>query len=75
MIQPEFSAVVVVAGDRLNLYHLQQAAELIDVGTWQIALKNAIKDYLPGIEPPAPANDAMNGSDLARARMAPKAPH
>ncbi|NSL20585.1 hypothetical protein [Agrobacterium tumefaciens] len=59
-----------VAGDRLNLYHLQQAAELIDVGTWQIALKNAIKDYLPEVEPPAPANDAMTGPKLAR-----KAPH
>lgn len=55
-----------VAGDRLNLYHLQQAAELIDVGTWQIALKNAIKDYLPEVEPPAPANDAMTGSKPAR---------
>ncbi|WCK15370.1 hypothetical protein G6L41_017240 [Agrobacterium tumefaciens] len=59
-----------VAGDRLNLYHLQQAAELIDVGNWQIALKNAIKDYLPEVEPPAPANDAINGSKPAR-----KAPH
>ncbi|NTC86208.1 hypothetical protein [Agrobacterium tumefaciens] len=55
-----------VAGDRLNLYHLQQAAELIDVGTWQIALKNAIKDYLPEVEPPAPANDALKGRKLTR---------
>jgi hypothetical protein len=45
-----------VAGDRLNLYHLQQAAELIDVGTWQIALKKAINEYLPTVAPPPPAN-------------------
>ena len=55
-----------VAGDRLNLYHLQQATELIDVGTWQIALKNAIKDYLPEVDPPAPANDALTGSKMTR---------
>lgn len=49
----------VVAGDRLNLYHLQQAAELVDVGTWQIALKRAIKEFLPETEVPAAANDGV----------------
>lgn len=45
-----------VAGDRYDLYHLQQRAQLIDIGTWQIALKKAINDYLPVVSPPEPAN-------------------
>jgi len=55
-----------VAGDRLNLYHLQQAAELIDVGTWQIALKRALKEYLPAVTPPSSANDTHEGEARTR---------
>ncbi|WP_332304724.1 hypothetical protein [Rhizobium sp. GR12] len=55
-----------VAGDRLNLYHLQQAAELIDVGTWQIALKKAINEYLPTVTPPPSANDLNEGEARSR---------
>ncbi|XUY31372.1 hypothetical protein RMR10_011830 [Agrobacterium rosae] len=46
-----------VAGDRSDLYHLQASNELVDVGTWQIALKSAIKQYLPEVTPPQPNND------------------
>lgn len=48
-----------VAGDRYDLYHLQQRAQLIDIGTWQIALKKAINAFLPDVSPPTPVNDTF----------------
>lgn len=59
LIEPDLSAVPVVAGDRYDLYHLQQIAQLIDVGTWQIALKKAISSFLPNVSPPPAVNDTL----------------
>jgi hypothetical protein len=35
-----------VAGDRSSFYHLLETGHLVDFGTWQIALRGAIGQYL-----------------------------
>ncbi len=59
LMSSELSVIKLVAGDRYDLYHLQQIAQLIDVGTWQIALKKAISSFLPNVSPPPAVNDTL----------------
>lgn len=44
-----------VAGDRSDFYH--RHPQLIEIGNWQIALKRAIKEFLPNNETPLASND------------------
>lgn len=58
---------IVVAEDRSGLYHRLDSSGLIDFGNWQIALRNALSEYLRVATPSTnsqmePVNDGMEAA-------------
>ncbi|PDT82957.1 hypothetical protein CO676_15415 [Sinorhizobium sp. BJ1] len=54
-----------VAEVRSGLYHRLDVPELIDLGTWQIALKSAIHRYLMKRHEISAANTIQSGNSAA----------
>lgn len=63
LIDPDLSAIKMVAEVRSGLYRRLDSPALIDLGTWQYELRRAIADYLAPT-PPAPANSEMDGGGI-----------